>query len=474
MNSIDFQRRFLGRKLWSVQKQICAAVECRMPGAKRSIAIKGCHGSGKTYTVAGVVPYELLYNEESIVLTVAPTLRQVKLMWSEIETAIQALRVIVPERTTTGWEISEKCKAIGFSSSKGVNAQGFHGKRVLIIADEAIGIAGDMWDAIEGIRAAGDVRIVKLCNPTVPSGAPYEDFTRLRGQTECIPISAFDTPNLEGLTIDSLLQLPDDQLDYAPFPWLTRRRWVKEMYYKWGPTNPRFLARVLGEFPTQADDSVFQLPWIEAAALPYDEQEFLRDFKEHAASGRIFCQIGLDVAGPGEDETSITARIGPYVVAFEAWSKADPFQDVLMFVSNLRARFGNIPIVIMADVVGIGYHFASALAREGLDVREFKAGDAPLNPRQFQNAKAQAYFFVRELMRAGAIKGVTDEDTKAQLSDIRYRELPKGTVEIEHKDEARSRGSSSPDRAESLIMAFAQLVPKQTVQVFGRPEFNDY
>ena len=55
-------------------------------------------------------------------------------------------------------------------------------------------------------------------NHTVPSGAPYEDFTRLRGQTECITISAFDTPNLEGLTIDSLLQLPDDQLDYAPFP----------------------------------------------------------------------------------------------------------------------------------------------------------------------------------------------------------------------------------------------------------------
>jgi hypothetical protein len=64
------------------------------------------------------------------------------------------------------WQMSERCYAQGFSSSKGVNAQGYHGKRVLIIADEAVGISQDVWDAIEGVRAAGDVRMVKLCNPT--------------------------------------------------------------------------------------------------------------------------------------------------------------------------------------------------------------------------------------------------------------------------------------------------------------------
>jgi hypothetical protein len=424
------------------------------------------------------VPYELLSADEATVLTLAPTLRQVKLFWNEIETAILALEKTLdvaaanktterlPERTTTGWQLGEKCFAQGFSSSRGVNAQGFHGSRVLIIADEAIGITPDLWDAIEGVRASGDVRLVKLCNPTVPEGAPYEDFTRLRGSTECITISAFDTPNLEGLTIQQLLELPDDQLDYAPFPWLTRRRWVKEMYFKWGPTNPRFLSRVLGEFPTQAVDSVFELAWIERAAMPFDEEEFAAALK--ANEHRLFIQIGLDIAGPGEDETSATARIGPYVVQFEAWSKSDPFHEVILFVSRLRNRFGAIPIVIMGDVVGIGYHFCAALAREGLDVREFKAGDAPLNPRQYRNAKADAYFHVRELLRGGDIKGITDEDTKAQLSDIRYRELPNGTVEIEHKDEARARGSSSPDRAESLIMAYARLVPKEQTIVYGQ------
>ena len=135
-----------------------------------SIAVKGCHGSGKSFAAAGMVPYELTAHEQAIVLVMAPTLRQVKTFWGEVSDCIGRLPYRVPEPTTTRWELGPKCYAQGFSSSKGVNAQGFHGKRVLILADEAIGITSDIWDAIEGIRSAGDVRLVTLCNPTVPSG----------------------------------------------------------------------------------------------------------------------------------------------------------------------------------------------------------------------------------------------------------------------------------------------------------------
>ncbi len=129
----------------------------------------------------------------------------------------------------------------------------------------------------------------------------------------------------------------------------------------------------------------------------------------------------------------------------------------------------------MADVVGVGYHFARAIARQGYDVREFVAGGAALDPRQYRNAKADAYFFVREMLKSGWIKGITDEDTVAQLTDIRYRELANGTIEIEHKDEARARRSTSPDRAESLIMAFTRLIPKvQSVTFGGYEEISPY
>lgn len=450
---VRFARKMLGRTLWAKQQELVRAI-----ATKRSVSVKGCHGSGKTFAVAGMVPYEMLGNDESVVLTVAPTLRQVKLMWSEIESAIQALPVRVPERTTTGWELSEKCKAIGFSSSKGVNAQGFHGRRVLILADEAVGISGDLWDAIEGVRAAGDVRIVKLCNPTVPSGPVFDDFSRLRGVNECITISAFDTPNLAGLTLESLLALPDEELDYAPFPWLTRRRWVKEMWFKWGPGNPRFQARVLGEFPTQADDSVFSLAWIERAGLPY-EAEDLQPLVEKSS----YIQVGIDVAGPGDDETVATARIGGLVVAMEAWPDKDPRAKCLIWLGTLRLRFPRLRVIVVGDTVGIGYYFMAGIASAGYEVWSFVAQSAPLDPITYANAKAEVYFSLREHMQAGRVRGVEDEDTKAQLSDIRYREKL-GHIEIEHKAEARARGSRSPDRAESLVMAFMRLVPRdQTV-----------
>lgn len=465
-SAVEFQQSLLRRRLWTKQKDICEAVR-----TKRSVSVKGCHGSGKTYTVAGLVPYELLAHDESMVLTIAPTLRQVKNMWSEIEAAIQALPARLPDRTTTGWEITEHRKAIGFSSSKGVNAQGYHGKRVTIIADEAIGISGELWDAVEGIRAAGDVRIIKLCNPTVPGGPVYDDFGRNRATPghECITISAFDTPNLEGLTIESLLELPEEQLDYAPFPWLTRRRWVKEMYYKWGPTNPRFQSRVLGEFPTQPTDSVFQLAWIEKASLPYEESLLAQLMRPG-----VYIQVGIDVAGPGDDETTACARIGPYIVAHGAWSKANAIVEVLAWLDKLKQRFPGAAVIVLGDTVGIGFHFMTQVAAQGFDVRAFVAGGAPLNPFMFSNAKAEAYWCSREWMRDGHIKGIADEDCAAQLSDIRYREMANGKIEIEHKDQARSRGSSSPDRAEALILAFARIVPKERTIIQAQPEFSAY
>ena len=458
---VQFQFEALGRRIWKKQREICKAVS-----ENRSVSIKGCHGSGKSFVISGYVVYELLTNPESLVVVIAPTLRQVKILWGEIELAIQAVPCKLPERTTTSWKLSSDRYAIGFSSSRGVNAQGFHGKRVLIIADEAPGVSADLWDAIEGIRMAGDVRIVKLGNPTVPSGVFYDDFNRNRGLKghANITISAFDTPNLVGCTMDSLLRMSEEELDYAPFPMLARRRAVVELYHKWGPSNPRFISRVLGEFPNQGDDAVFQLDWIEAAGLPYDDDELA----PHLRPG-LYIQVGLDVAGAGDDETVATARIGPFVVDMVAWQEADPLLKAHSWLSALRRRFPGAEIIIVADTVGIGYHFARGLAHFGYDVRGFVAQASPVDPVQYRDAKAEGYFQLREYMKHGHVRGVTDEDTRAQLSgSCRYREVG-GRIEIYSKREMRALGLASPDRAESLIMAFARLVPRQQEVVLSNP-----
>ena len=129
--------------------------------------------------------------------------------------------------------------------------QGLHSPNVLIICDEAPGIGADIWGAIEGFRAGGNVHVLKMGNPVVPSGAFYDAFTKEKAFHCCISISAFDTPNLQHadgrpVSIEELLEMDDEALDYAPYPYLDLQEvWVKERYLVAGPNHPSYRSRVL-------------------------------------------------------------------------------------------------------------------------------------------------------------------------------------------------------------------------------------
>ncbi len=452
MDPVRFQWEFLGRKLWGKQQEICRAV-----ATHRSVSVKGCHASGKTFCVSGLVPWWLLGEEGSVVLTISPTLRQVKLMWNEIAIACAGAPIRWPELTTTGLRLSNDNYAMGFSSSKGVNAQGFHGRRVLILTDESPGITAEVWDAIEGIRAGGDVRIAKLGNPTVSSGPFFDDFSRGRATTKTITISAFDTPNLAGVSIEELLAMDEHQLSEGNhLPFLAQRHWVKEKYLRWGPKNPRYVSRVLGEFPTQSEHAVFSLEWIEKAKREPAEAELAR------AKG-MYLQFGIDVAGPGDDETAACARVGGIIIDRKSWSDKDPRGAVVRWLSGFRAhplyRMG--PAVI--DIVGIGYNFALHVADQGFEVYGFNAGHAAVDTTQYLNQKSESYFRLREAYKDEQVSHLPealDEETEAQLCGVQYKELSNGRIQIEPKEDARKRGVASPDRAEAEVMAFCRIIPR--------------
>jgi hypothetical protein len=84
-------------------------------------------------------------------------------------------------------------------------------------------------------------------------------------------------------------------------------------------------------------------------------------------------------------------------------------------------------------------------------VYAFNAGSAAMDSEHFTNAKAEAYWSLRETLERGAIAGLTDEEMQAQLAGIRYRHTASGRVEIESKEDAKKRGQQSPDRGESAL-----------------------
>jgi len=460
-----FQRHQLCRTLWAKQKEILRAVEtCPL------VAVKGSHASGKTFVAAGLPLWWLVRHHTGKVFTTAPTLRQVKTFWKDVAVARDGgpVRQLLPEPTRTGLDMSPSRYAFGASSSAGINIQGLHGSNVLIIADEAPGIETDIWDAIEGIRAGGNVRVLELGNPVIPSGHFYDSFTRNRSIYKCISISAFDTPNLQHpdgrpLTADELLVMSPEERAYCPFPSLVTREWVAERLRIWGPKHPKYIARVLGEFPSDDPASVYPLSWIERASRDPTEDEL----RQASKGARI--QVGIDVAGAGADETVLTARIGGIILGQKCWSEADPRGAVLQELSQIRGGKYRYPLgTTVVDTVGIGYNFALHLVDQGFPCYGFNAGAGAIEATQFFNKKAEAYWTLRTYLQDNLISRLVDEETAAQLSTIRYRENSRGLTEIESKEARNQRGiPGSPDRAESLIMAFMRVVQQQTTVVMG-------
>jgi phage terminase large subunit len=437
---VRFCHGLLRQDLWPLQEAILRAVASRS-----RVAVKACHASGKTFVAGVAVLWFVTRYQDGIVVTTAPTWTQVeKLLWGEIHRAVQSSRIAFPQLSKTEPRIGPGNYALGLSTNEGVRFQGFHG-RVLIVVDEAPGVEAEIWEAIEGIRAGGDVRVLALGNPTIASGPFYDAFTANRDGWCTFTISAFDSPNLAGVSLDELLTLADPGLDQCVRPYLVTRRWVWEKYAEWGPGHPLWEARVLGQFPIQAEDALISLAWLEEAARrPAVDR-----------GGRL--TAGLDVAGPREDETVLVVAEGEGIVGQHAWADQDPRGAVITALAPYRHRID----VVNVDAAGIGYYLAKHLQDLGFPVRAVNVGERATDRERYANLKAELYWGLRRRFQAQEVGGLTDERTIGQLAGIRYRHTARGQVEIERKEDARKRGVKSPDRAEAVMLALARVTSAQ-------------
>ena len=459
LDPVRFVNYYLNHRTWAGQSEILRAV-----AAHPRVAVKACHASSKTFTAAELVLWWLTRRgEKSIALTTSPTGRQVEeLLWGEIRKTLAAKpHINYPPTNLASFKLSEDRWAMGFSTSPenaGVNLQGFHGARVLVIIDEATGVEGPIWDAIEGARAGGEVRLLVLCNPVVPSGPVYEIFTRQRAQWHTITIDALATPNLKcacqqrhgDFTLDLLRSLPpglneNEHAAFAHKPWpeLVSRYWVYEMYWKYGEDSAFFESRVRGNFPTQAEDALYSLGKLEAA----------RGTQEDDGISPVV--VGIDVAGPGKGETAVTVRAGANIIAHKCWNEREPVKlqgAVVNFLERWRSRVQCINV----DATGMGHYFPTALS--GYVIQPINFGEEPKNRGKrwavpCANRKAEMYWRTREVLDAGELRGL-DDDMISQAVQVRFSYDLRGQVAIEPKKAAARRGVRSPDRWESVVLAF--------------------
>lgn len=472
-DSIAFSKGILNYHPWRMQREIMKSVE-----EHDWTSVKACHASGKTSVAARIAIHWVVRNPDGVVVTTAPTWTQVeKLMWGEISSALLDCKIKLPVPNQTELRLGPKNYLMGLSTNDAVRFQGWHGK-VLVIIDEAPGVLPAIYESIEGIRAGGDVRVLELGNPIITGGPFYDSFGRNRSRRSTFTISAFDVPNFDNVYLDNsvlgiepgsdrhyvihakngtdrlnLLSMTPKQLAQNVMPFLTLRSWVYEKYFEWGPGHPLWDSKVMGDFPGQADNAVVPIAWAERAQKEDDFYDDDWDF-----------WVGVDVAGPGEDETTCWVRrvhrkTGKCkIVAKKFWMSRDPRGACANFLMPYKNRMK----VLNVDSVGIGYYFGLHLRDLKFPVQlvnvaekaeqSFERGETEKH-KVYADRRAQVYWHGRKVFEDDLISGLDDAETIAQITAINYRHNEKGQIEIESKDELKERGVKSPDRAEGLILS---------------------
>lgn len=455
----DVAERLFGVDIWDTPRAILNAVF----RPRSRVAVKACHASSKSHTAALAILLSLY--EGGDVLTTAPTWEQVRtVLFGEVHRLLQGSVIPLSDWGSinqTEIVMPDGSHALGLSTNEGVRFQGWHARPdsfLLLIADEAPGVRPDIFEAWEGISAGGDVRWLLIGNPIVSSGPFYDVFAGDADGWQRFTINAFDTPNLRGVSLPDLLAMPDAAVAVSARPYLVTRDWVRARYREWGTDHPLWESRVLGQFPLQSDDSLLSLAWLEAAAA-----------RPVAYDPHLPVQAGIDVAGPGDDETVLCVRQGDQILQLDAWSQSDTRGLVVAALAPWKARGLD---AVGVDVAGIGHYFASALEDADLPVVRINVGESPTDDaakERYLNLRAQLFWTLREWVSEGMFAGLVDQTALAQLAGLRYSHDARGRIVIEKKDDARKRGVKSPDRAEAIALAF-WASPRRTARLpLARP-----
>src|SRR5690349_3423087 len=168
---VGFIEVILDEKPWSIQAQVAEALRDHP-----QVAVPSCFGSGKDWIAARIVAWWVATG--GIVVTTADTYRQVRdILWRELRRAHRRgnLPGIIPA-VESRWEVSTGAFAIGIKpeDTNPEGLQGIHGRRVLVVIDEANGVGPDLWDAAKGLVVNEESRILAIGNPHEPQGPFHE------------------------------------------------------------------------------------------------------------------------------------------------------------------------------------------------------------------------------------------------------------------------------------------------------------
>ncbi len=447
-----FAREVLGVEPESYQAEIMMDV-----AKYQMTSVKSGHGTGKTALAAWIILWFLATRPNPRIPCTAPTEHQLRdILWSEIAKWLYRSpmngsfvwtneRVFFRSRPETWF-------AVARVASKGDALQGFHAEHLLFVLEEASGIRDALFEPVQGALTEENAKLLMIGNPTNLSGFFYDSHTK-NAAAYCR-----HTLNAEGSARVS-------------------RSFIDRIAALYGVDSDPYRVRVLGVFPKAMPDSFISRELIEKGLTFSIEAE-----KPSGVS------LGVDVARYGDDESVIQPVLcydGAYYkqVRPVVSQKNDTMQlcgMVLESVTRCNRRYPGLTPDVFVDIGGLGagvYDRLKELREQRSELRfevygiNFGGRGGKLredDPIAFANRTGLLWGRIRALLQAGRLDLQQDSRLLTQLTNRKYKLDSDGRIVLERKEEMKSRGIPSPDRADALSLALIQ--PKRSPKITGITE----
>lgn len=433
-----------GAFLWSKQREIAESVRDH-----RYTACKSCHGVGKSFDAGGVViPWWMDVHPagSARVVSTAPSQTQVEaILWNEISQA--HAQAGIKGRITHGqvpmWKVGSEIYGFGRKPADLVNEdqarqafQGIHADYVLVVLDEACGVPGWLWEAVDSLVTNDECRVLAIGNPDDPLSY-FNTVCQDGSGWNVITVSAFDSPNFTGEEVPESVKAK-----------LVSRTWVEERRQRWGEDSPLWRSKVLGEFPIDSTDGVVPVSWATGCWQPLTDTATTPN------------ELGVDV-GAGGDASVIVHRLGSRLRVVHTDHHPDTMKttgEVVRLILETGATR------VKVDVIGIGQGVVDRLRelkREGrlgkeVSIIPVNVGETSTDTARFPKLRDELWWVVAREMSEGRAWDLSEmpEELLIELTAPKYKIDSAGRIKVESKDETKRRLGRSPDTADAAILAW--------------------
>lgn len=179
--------------------------------------------------------------------------------------------------------------------------------------------------------------------------------------------------------------------------------------------------------------------------------------------------LGVDPARYGDDRTALIYRQGR-----KSWGKITYKDKSNMEVAGIVKKILDTEKVQMAfiDVGGLGAGVVDRLEEMGYGdrMKGINFGSKPLDEEKYVNRRAEMWGEMKEWLADERGAQIPDDDElHADLCSLQYTFDSSTRLRLESKEQARKRGSRSPDCGDALALTFAE-----PVQSYVQEEYISY